>query len=164
MKNRNLSSDTWLTPKSFYDELSARFRFDSFDPCPADYSPEGNFDGLECRWPQRTYCNPPYSLALKTEFVQKAASEAKQDKLVVMLLPVSTSTKLFHEWILPNGKVEFIKGRLPFEGINSKGQWVNPGEGIAYLPTAIPSLDFSKLEQVKACGQHDSMLVIFGHQ
>jgi hypothetical protein len=162
MKNRTPPSDVWLTPKGFYDELNARFSFNYFDPCPADYFASGNFDGLECRWPQRTYCNPPYSLALKTEFVKKAVSEAKQDKLVVMLLPVSTSTKLFHEWILPHGKVEFIKGRLPFEGVNSKSQWVNPGEGIAYLPNAIPSLDFSKLEHIRSSGQHDSMLVIFG--
>ena len=58
---------------------------------------------------------------------------------VIMLLPVSTSTKIFHDHILPNKKeIIFIKGRVKFEGINTKGEFVS-----------------------KKCGMHDSMLVIF---
>ena len=56
-----------------------------------------------------------------------------------MLLPVSTSTKLFHEWILPEKpEIRFIKGRLKFGGYNTKGEYVDNKPGM-----------------------HDSMLVIF---
>ncbi len=56
-----------------------------------------------------------------------------------MLLPVSTSTKLFHEHILPNKpEIRFLKGRVKFKGYNTKGEFVT-----------------------SKCGMHDSMLVIF---
>lgn len=42
-----------------------------------------------------------------------------------MLLPVSTSTKLFHDFIQPNAtKIQFIKGRIKFHGENTKGEFV----------------------------------------
>lgn len=57
-----------------------------------------------------------------------------------MLLPVSTSTKLFHDYILPNAKeIRFVKGRIKFVGINTKGKFVD-----------------------NKAPMHDSMLVIFG--
>ena len=56
-----------------------------------------------------------------------------------MLLPVSTSTKIFHEVILPNASsIEFVRGRLHFEQKNEQGKFVSKG-----------------------AGQHDSMVVIF---
>jgi hypothetical protein len=57
-----------------------------------------------------------------------------------MLLPVSTSTKVFHEIILPNAKeIRFVRGRISFEGFNTFGE---------------------KTTQ-KDKGMHDSMVVIF---
>ena len=83
--------------------------------------------------------NPPYSRSLKEAFVQKAISESKKGKLCVMLLPVSTSTKLFHDYVLPNAKdIRFLRGRVKFIGINTKGEKVT----------------------TKA-GMHDSMIVVF---
>jgi phage N-6-adenine-methyltransferase len=138
MKNRTLKhSDNWKTPSEFYNSLDAEFNFD-FDPCP--YSEEDIlFDGLECEWGMRNFVNPPYSRALKEKFILKAIEESKKGKLVVMLLPVSTSTKIFHEHILPaKPEIRFIKGRIAFQGWNTKGEW-----------------------SVKNKGMHDSMLVIF---
>jgi site-specific DNA-methyltransferase (adenine-specific) len=134
MKNRNLiHSDNWETPKDFYNELNKEFNFD-FDPCPLNSS----FDGLSIEWGQRNFINPPYSRKLKEEFVKKAIQESKKGKLCVLLLPVSTSTILFHEYILPNKKeIRFIKGRLKFKGVNTKGEYVTDKTGM-----------------------HDSMLVI----
>ena len=58
----------------------------------------------------------------------------------MFLLPVSTSTKLFHEHILPNASgIDFVKGILKFEGYNTKGELVSD-----------------------KCGMHDSMIVVFG--
>ena len=141
MKNRNLEhKDNWATPKEFYDKLNAEFNFDS-DPCPLN---EGEItpdkDGLLIDWGERNYINPPYSRKLKEAFVRRAIEEMNNGKLCVMLLPVSTSTKLFHDEILPNKtEIRFVRGRIPFEGVNTFG--IRVGKGSAPM--------------------HDSMIVIF---
>ena len=72
-------------------------------------------------------------------FIKKAISESNKGRLSVCLIPVSTSTLLFHHWIFPNAsEIRFIEGRLKFVGINTKGMLVN-----------------------NKTGMHDSMLVIF---
>lgn len=142
MKNRSINhSDNWATPKEFYDKLNEEFDFD-FDPCPLnteEITPDK--DGLLIEWGQRNYINPPYSQKLKEAFVEKAIEESKKGKLCVMLLPVSTSTKLFHDKILPNAKdIRFVKGRIKFLGVNTFGEYVT---------------DKSPM--------HDSMIVIFNN-
>lgn len=138
MKNRNLDhKDDWATPSYFYNNLNNEFDF-IFDPCPLSHDLT-KWDGLKIEWAERNFINPPYSKELKEKFVLKAIEESKKGKLCVMLLPVSTSTKLFHEAILPNQKeIRFIKGRIKFSGYNTKGEWVSD-----------------------KAGMHDSMVVIF---
>ncbi|MCK5012745.1 MAG: adenine methyltransferase [Candidatus Omnitrophica bacterium] len=115
MKNRNINhKDDWATPKELYDLLDKEFDFD-FDPCPLN----PNFDGLEIRWGERNFVNPPYSRMLKEAFIRKAFEQAQKGRLSVMLLPVSTSTKIFHDVIYPNAEIRFIKGRVQFIGINT---------------------------------------------
>lgn len=135
MKNRNQDhSNDWATPAELYNKLDKVFNFD-FDPCPL----HADFDGLECEWGKVNFVNPPYSLRLKTAFVKKAIEVSKTGAKCVLLLPVSTSTKLFHDYILPNAKdIEFLKGRVKFAGINTKGEMVT-----------------------NKCGMHDSMIVVF---
>jgi len=92
--------------------------------CETEISPDK--DGLKIEWGKRNFINPPYSRKLKEQFVIKAIEESKKGKLCVMLLPVSTSTKLFHDYIQPNAKeVRFVKGRIKFVGTNTKGEFVN---------------------------------------
>lgn len=138
MKNRNLNhKDDWGTPKKIYDELNKEFNF-NFDPCPLQHDIE-EWDGLKIEWKERNFINPPYSRTLKEAFILKAIEESKKGKLCVMLLPVSTSTKVFHEHILPNKKeIRFFKGRIKFSGVNTFGEFVENKPGM-----------------------HDSMLVIF---
>jgi hypothetical protein len=116
VKPKNVkSNDNWKTPEDFYKKLNEKYNFD-FDPCPLN----STFDGLSCEWGKSNFVNPPYSRKLKELFILKAIEESKKGKRVVMLLPVSTSTKIFHDHIIPNCKnLEFIKGRLKFN--NSKG-------------------------------------------
>lgn len=138
MKIRNLEhSDNWATPKDFYNKLNKEFNFD-FDPCPLNHNLE-LWNGLEIEWGKVNFVNPPYSRELKEKFVIKAIEESKKGKTCVMLLPVSTSTKLFHNYILPNAKdIRFVFKRIKFLGINTKGE---------YVTTKSP--------------MHDSMIVIF---
>ena len=56
----------------------------------------------------------------------------------MLLLPSATGTKQFHELILPNAEIRFIKGRVAFKGVNTKGEYVTTKKG-----------------------KHDSMIVIF---
>ena len=139
MKNRNLEhSDNWETPEWLYEELNSEFNFD-FDPCPinlGEIPPEK--DGLLINWGERNYINPPYSRELKESFIRKAYEESLKGKLCVMLLPVSTSTKIFHEIIYPNAEIRFLKGRVKFKGINTFGEYVTGNSPM-----------------------HDSMVVIF---
>ena len=109
MKNRLIQHDNWATPKEFYDKLNQEFNFD-FDPCPLDFKQ----DGTLIEWGKSNFINPPYSRKLKEAFVLKAFEESKKGKVCVMLLPVSTSTKIFHEVILPNAEIRFVKGRINF--------------------------------------------------
>lgn len=138
MKNRNLkNNDNWGTPKEFYDKLNNEFHFD-FDPCPLNHD-MSKWDGLKTEWRNSNFINPPYSRKLKEAFIKKAIEESKKGKLCVMLLPVSTSTVIFHDYILPNKtEIRFIKGRLRFSGINTFGETVS-----------------------NKTGMHDSMVVVF---
>jgi phage N-6-adenine-methyltransferase len=138
MKKRNLvHKDDWATPDYIYGPLDREFNFD-FDPCPFKHT-LAEWDGLEIEWGERNFVNPPYSRKLKTAFVKKAIEESRKGKLCVMLLPVSTSSGLFHDYILPNKTdIRFIRGRVKFKGVNTKGEYVENQNGM-----------------------HDSMLVIF---
>jgi phage N-6-adenine-methyltransferase len=141
MKNKtvsNASGDNWATPLALYNSLDSEFNFD-FDPCPlnlGEITPEN--DGLLVEWGARNFVNPPYSRKLKEAFVKRAIHFKGEGMLSVMLLPVSTSTKLFHDYILPNANdIRFLRGRVKFEGINTFG------------------------EVAKGAGMHDSMIVVF---
>ncbi len=140
MKIRNPKhNDDWKTPQSFYDALNAEFQF-QFDPCPYRHSME--WDGLTIDWSGRNFVNPPYSRKLKEAFVRKAIEESKKGKLCVVLLPVYTSTALFHDWIKPYAtEIRFVRARVLFEGFNMRGEHVDANTG--------------------SRPQHDSMLVIF---
>jgi len=131
MKNRNIQhSDHWETPKYLYDELNNEFDFD-FDPCPIMQEVTPETDGLSIDWGMRNFINPPYSRKLKEAFVLRAIDFAKQGRTCVMLLPVSTSTKLFHDHVQPNAKeIRFIRGRVKFIGVNTNGERVSKKDGM----------------------------------
>jgi site-specific DNA-methyltransferase (adenine-specific) len=142
MKNRSLNhSDNWETPKELYDALNDEFNFD-FDPCPISHIDiTEDKDGLLIEWGNSNFINPPYSRQLKEAFVKRAIEYSKKGRTCVMLLPVSTSTILFHEQILPNASdIRFLRGRVKFIGINTFGEKVS----------------------TKA-GMHDSMIVVFNN-
>ena len=115
--------NNWATPPDFYDKLNEEFKF-NFDPCPLFHNLE-EWDGLQIDWKERNFCNPPYSRKEKEAFIRKARAEQLKGRLSVLLLPVSASTKVFHEVILPNAKVRFVKGRLKFGGAKSSGTFDN---------------------------------------
>ncbi len=135
MKNRDglINSDHWATPDWLYEKLNKEFNFD-FDPCPL----HADFDGLKIKWGHCNFVNPPYNRVDKPKFIQKAYDEWRNGNTSVLLIPSATGTKQFHELILPNAEIRFIKGRIAFKGYNTKG-----------------------IYSEKNKGKHDSMIVIF---
>jgi len=138
------NDDNYATPPSFYAKLDSMYHFD-FDPCP--YC-EGNIvkDGLTIEWGESNFVNPPYSLVLKEAFVKKGIQEMRKGKVCVFLIPVSTSTKLFHKFIKPNAtEIEFVEGRIKFGKLDENGKF--------YFPLNAKGKTQS--------GTKDSMIVVF---
>ena len=116
-------TDNWATTKNLFDELHAQHSF-TLDVAASssnhlcsnwfglDHHDPQRRDGLTAQWTGRVWCNPPYGRVIK-DWVLKAS---QHDDLVVMLLPARTDTKWFHELVIPNADVEFVKGRLKFGG------------------------------------------------
>jgi len=120
-------SDKWGTPKEFYDKLNEEFKFD-FDPCPITWK-EGDPDGLQIEWGQSNFVNPPYSKVAK--WIEKSYNEWKKGKTVVMLINAITDTKAFHEYIVGNADIRFVKGRIKF---------VNQADPSKSAPNVKPSI------------------------
>jgi site-specific DNA-methyltransferase (adenine-specific) len=74
-------------------------------------------DGLSKSWAgENTFINPPYSQI--GEWVTKAywSSVDNPGKNYVLLIPVRTDTKWFHDYIIDKAAwIYFIKGRLKFD-------------------------------------------------
>lgn len=110
-------SDEWSTPQALFDKYDAIYHFDTDvcalpenAKCQKYYTPK--IDGLAQTWSGTCWCNPPYGRGLY-RWVEKAAMS---NATVVMLLPARTDTRWFHDFCLPYGKIEYIKGRLKFNG------------------------------------------------
>ena len=145
MKNIHINNDdNYATPPELYNELNKEFNF-NFDPCPYN---EGDIinDGLKIDWGKSNFVNPPYSQKLKEQFIIKGIEEMRKGNVSVFLIPVSTSTKLFHDYIKPNAnEIRFLKGRVKFGKINDNGEFYYP---------------LNKYGKVQS-GTKDSMIVIF---
>ena len=102
-------SDLWKTPKDMYDLF---IKNGYFDPCPSN----PRFNGLEIKWSDKNFVNPPYSEIEK--WVDKAIYEVYNNQSIVFLLvPSRTDTKWFHKLLNTNDisvTLTFIKGRLKF--------------------------------------------------
>lgn len=114
-------TDDWATPRAFYEQLDAIHKFDLDVAASSrnhlakewfglDHPEEDRRNGLAADWYGHVWCNPPYGRGIK-DWVLKAS---QHHDLVVMLLPARTDTKWFHELVLPNAEVTFIKGRIKF--------------------------------------------------
>ncbi len=79
--------------------------------CKNFFTPE--IDGLKQSWDGKVcFCNPPYGREIG-KWIEKAATSFAT---TVMLLPARTDTRWFHEWVLPQAEIHFLKGRLKFGG------------------------------------------------
>lgn len=112
------ATDQWATPRAFFDEWDARYRFE-IDVCAdaqnakcRSYFDEQD-DGLQQDWaPYRCWMNPPYGREIG-RWMRKAYEESLKGALVVCLVPARTDTAWWHDYAM-KGDVTFIRGRLKF--------------------------------------------------
>ena len=85
---------------------------------------DGLLDRQKCNYLAKVW-------VLKEAFVKKAIEESNKGNLCVLLIPVSTSTMLFHDYILPNAEeIRFLRGRVKFKGYNTFGELVDNKVGM----------------------------------
>ena len=119
------ATDDWATPRDLFDKLNAVYQFDQDVAASStnhlcdewlglDHPEEHKRDGLTGAWMGHVFCNPPYGRGI-ADWVARAS---QHPDLVVLLLPVRTDTRWFHDLVLsnPDADVEFIKGRLKYGG------------------------------------------------
>ena len=116
----NLSTpDSNGTIDGIFNQLNREFNFtldaaasDDNAKCEKYYTIDD--DALEKDWSNEVvFCAPPNDKVNKGNFIKKAWDESRKGAVVVLFLPVDTSTKLFLYEIL-KGQVRFIHGRLKF--------------------------------------------------
>jgi len=105
-------TDVWSTPPDLLQALKEEFG-ELYDPCPVceDFR---MFDALGSSWAEKNFINPPYSEWAK--WVKKGYEESLKGKLCIFLLPVRTDTQAFHDYIIDQAEIRFLKGRLKFGG------------------------------------------------
>lgn len=136
--NLHFSAQTCLhaTPDYLFEEINKEFSF-TLDACAIAenakvqrfFSPDD--DGLLQPWSGTVWVNPPYGNQIE-KWVAKAYRESFNGVTTVLLLPVRTDVKWFHNWILGKAEIRFIKGRLKFGGIKHNAPF--PSMLVIYRP------------------------------
>ena len=128
---RSSISDSWTTPRDFWDTLNSEYNFtldaaalqsSTLEPgnwYGPDHPEPSRQDGLTRSWSAdamggTVWLNPPYGRAIKS-FMAKAHEEAQGGVRVVALVPARTDTQWWWESVIHH-EVRFIKGRLKFGG------------------------------------------------
>lgn len=109
----------WETPKDLFANLNREFGF-TLDVCatPANAKCARFFtkeeDGLARGWGNDIcWMNPPYGRGIG-RWIQKAFRAASYGATVVCLVPARTDTKWWHDYVIDQAEIRFIRGRLKF--------------------------------------------------
>ena len=126
-KQFSSNSVEWPTPDSLFGPLNEEFGFtldvaaNSENAKCKDYFTKEN-NGLNNSWSGTCWMNPPYGRELKL-WMKKASQEQLNGVTTVCLIPARTNTIWFHEIVLPNAEVRFVKGRPKFGGADQGLPW-----------------------------------------
>ena len=123
--NYTRSKNDYMTPVELLNRAlnTKQKEFFDLDVCctrenvPAvHYYKQGETDGLKEPWKKLNWCNPPFDESAK--WIKKAYLEQQEGKETVMLIPVRTEAKYWHEYILYNPKVKIEWLRKGYSFIN----------------------------------------------
>ena len=111
------------TPQDWWNKLNKRFFF-TLDAAAEKDHHMGNIpylteeqDALSVRWTGSVWCSPPWHKTGLTKWVKKAydAVTLEPAQIVVMLLPVRTQDRWWHDRLLGKAnEILFIRGDLEF--------------------------------------------------
>lgn len=117
-----LQKDKWQTDPKVFKPLNDQYNF-TLDPCceihtalcDKFYTEKEN--GLIQKWEGETvFVNPPYSRGNIDQWMKKCYEESLNGTTVIALIPVSTSSNWWHEYVWNKSKIHYFKGRLRFVG------------------------------------------------
>ena len=153
----DMKSQHWNTPIHIVNAVRDVFYGEiDLDPCDNEYSitkPTVSFqlpvnDGLKNSWgnvsdfiqkPINVFCNPPFGRSDDgtsiADWVAKCWFESQSEKVksVILLLPASTETVFWHEYIWATADaICFIKGRVAFPLEGKKSGFSPKGTAIVY--------------------------------
>lgn len=107
------------TPRSFFDELNARFSF-TLDGAARKHNallPRYSTKASPAEWrSERVFCNPPWSNI--PYFVELGVHA----EVAVLLVPARVNCKCFHRALDLGAKASYFKGKLKF----GKSKWNSP--------------------------------------
>lgn len=126
-KQFSSNSVEWPTPDFLFAPLNKEFNFtldvaanSENTKCSSYFTKEMN--GLNQKWFGVCWMNPPYGRELKL-WMKKAADEQSNGVTTVCLIPARTNTIWFHEIVIPNAEIRFVKGRPKFGGADQGLPW-----------------------------------------
>lgn len=98
------------------------------------------------------YCNPPYSRGNIEAFCKKAYEESISGAVVVMLLPMDSSTQWFHKycskaykWIIFAPRVKFLHPNgIPFDGSPKFGSFACVFDEAGRRSISSPVIEFAR--------------------
>lgn len=140
----------WETPQWLFDLLDAEFHFTLDGAADVANSKCAYFIGEEDNtlivpWEDDVvFINPPYGRGkMLGEWLRKGFEEHLRRATSVWILPASTDTLWWHEYVMRAGEIRFIEGRLHFSGTNKSAWMANvvvifrPGQHEAFLGPTI---------------------------
>jgi len=117
-----LQKDRWETDPDIFKQLNNIYNF-TLDPCCEEdtakchkyYTEKEN--GLTKKWVgEVVFVNPPYSRGNIDKWMEKCYNESLNGTEIVALIPVSTSSHWWHNFVWNKSKIHFYRGRLRFVG------------------------------------------------
>ena len=108
-----------------------------FSDCENELLP---YDGLTGEWGLLNWCNPPFDECQK--WIKKAFEEQQKGSETIMLVPVRTETKYWHDYILFNKNVKIYWLRKGYGFINP-----DTGESCGVFKNALALVHFTKIHE-----------------
>lgn len=149
----NHARQAMLTPPYVLEPIRELLGGIDLDPCTEPNNPTGArihyflpTDGCVEPWKGRTvFCNPPYGEA-RNRWVERCIAESGS-RIVVLLIPAHTETRIFQRALIAATSVLFVKARLRFGVLRDNGRQEAASHGSALFGFGI---DLSSLDNLGA--------------